>query len=279
MSENKLPLIIEPDALEVSLAYDNLLIVDLSKKETYQKMHIPGAVHIDYPQIIAASRQVMGLVPDDATLERVFSALGIDEHTHVVAYDDEGGGCAARLLWTLEVTGHRHYSLLNGGLHAWANEGHPLEDTPVSATAKTFQVRRTAGPFADSAYVSAHLDSDGCCLLDARSPAEYSGIKRYAERAGHIPGAVNLEWTRAIDSDRNLRLRSDEELTALLSPLGVTADKEVIVYCQTHHRSAHTYIMLKQLGFENVKGYAGSWSDWGNNPDLPIEVGLGAIAP
>ena len=271
MSENKLSLIIEPDVLEESLSYDNLLVVDLSKIENYLKMHVPGAVHIDYPRIIAARRPVMGLVPDDATLESVFSALGIDEHTHVVAYDDEGGGRAARLLWTLEVAGHKNYSLLNGGLHAWANEEHPMEDSTVPPTAKTFHVQRNNAPFADSHYISGRLDSEDCRLLDARSPDEYQGMKKYAERAGHIPGAVNLEWTRAIDTDRNLRLRTDEELTALLTPLGVTPDKEVIVYCQTHHRSAHTYIMLKQLGFEKVKGYAGSWSEWGNTSDLPIE--------
>jgi len=271
MSENKLSLIIEPDVLEESLSYDNLLVVDLSKIENYLKMHVPGAVHIDYPRIIATSRPVMGLVPDDATLESAFSALGIDEHTHVVAYDDEGGGRAARLLWTLEVAGHKNYSLLNGGLHAWANEDHPMEASTVPPTAKTFHVKRYNTPFADSRYISERLNSEDCRLLDARSPDEYQGMKKYAERAGHIPGAVNLEWTRAIDTDRNLRLRTDEELTALLAPLGITPDKEVITYCQTHHRSAHTYIMLKQLGFEKVKGYAGSWSEWGNNTDLPIE--------
>ena len=148
--------------------YDNLLVVDLSKIENYLKMHVPGAVHIEYPQIIAASRPVMGLVPDDATLESVFSALGIDEHTHVVAYDDEGGGRAARLLWTLEVAGHKQYSLLNGGLHAWVNEGHPLETSAATPTAKTFQVRRNTGYrrtlllAARAALVSAVFARRGC---------------------------------------------------------------------------------------------------------------------
>jgi thiosulfate/3-mercaptopyruvate sulfurtransferase len=271
MSENILPLVIEPDELEKKLTADNLLVVDLCKPENYRKMHVPGAVHLEYPQIIAISKPSMGLVPDDATLASVFSALGIDEHTHVVAYDDEGGGRAARLLWTLEVAGHKRYSLLNGGLHAWANEGHPLEDTAVVPVAKTFHVRRNNEPSVDSSYISERLGHVDCCLLDARSPDEYNGIRKYADRAGHIPGAVNLEWTQAIDPARNMRLKTAAELNALLSPLGITADKEVITYCQTHHRSAHTYIMLRALGFEKVKGYPGSWSDWGNNPDLPVE--------
>ena len=132
------PLLIEPETLEKSLGSDNLLIVDLSKADTYRKLHVPGAVHLEYPQIIAARKPVMGLVPDDASLAAVFSAIGIGDETHVVAYDDEGGGRAARLLWTLEVAGHTRFSLLNGGLHAWANEGHPIDDAPVTATPGTF---------------------------------------------------------------------------------------------------------------------------------------------
>jgi thiosulfate/3-mercaptopyruvate sulfurtransferase len=92
-----------------------------------------------------------------------------------------------------------------------------------------------------------------------------------AARGGHIPGAVNLNWTLAMDEQRQLRCKADATLRALLETIGVTPDKEVILYCQTHHRSAHTYLVLKHLGYPRVRGYAGAWSEWGNDPTLPVE--------
>ncbi len=266
-----LPLIVEPNTLEAALGADDLLIIDLSKADHYRKLHIPGAVHLDFPAIVAINKPVMGLLPDAATLERVFSAAGIGSDTRVVAYDDEGGGKAARLLWTLECAGHRHMSLLNGGIHAWANEGHPYDNKPVTPVPAKFTVTQDGGPVATTAYIQEHLEDDGTCLLDTRSPDEFNGIKKFAERGGHIPGAINFNWTNTMDQQHNLRLKPDDELRDLLANLGVTPEKETITYCQTHHRSSHTYIVLKHLGFNRVKGYPGAWSDWGNNPDLPIE--------
>jgi thiosulfate/3-mercaptopyruvate sulfurtransferase len=270
MNELQLPLLIEPDTLEVTMGYDNVLIADLGKADTYRKLHVPGAVLLDYARIVASRRPVMGLLPDDDSLQQLISSLGINADTHVIAYDDEGGGRAARFLWTLEIAGHRHYSLMNGGLHAWANEGHPCDATPVTPVPGEFTVAHNGAPVADSDYILERLDSVDTRLLDVRSPDEYNGTRKFAERAGHIPGAVNFEWTNAMSKSLNLRFKPDIELKQLLSDIGIMPDREIIVYCQTHHRSAHTYIVLKHLGFPRVKGYAGSWSDWGNNPALPI---------
>ena len=107
--------------------------------------------------------------------------------------------------------------------------------------------------------------------MDCRTPAEFSGDDMRAARGGHIPGAVNFDWMLAVDRDRNFRFKAPDEITATLLELGVTPDKEIITHCQTHHRSSHTYMDLKSLGYNKIKGYDGSWSDWGNDPNVPIE--------
>ncbi len=117
----------------------------------------------------------------------------------------------------------------------------------------------------------AHLDDPAVALLDARTPEEFAGVSVRALRGGHIPGARNLNWLDTVDRERNLRLKGDAELRALLDARGLDAGKEIITYCHTHHRSSHSYVMLKHLGYPRVRGYAGSWSQWGNSPETPIE--------
>ncbi|MGD8566514.1 MAG: rhodanese-like domain-containing protein [Gammaproteobacteria bacterium] len=276
MDDIRLPLVVEPDQLVPVLENHDLLVVDLCKPETYAQGHIPGAVHLDYKQIIAAQKPVMGLVPDADHLGQLMSQIGATPQTHIVAYDDEGGGRAARLLYTLDIMQHNHYSLLNGGIHAWANEGHPLETTVNTRATTDYAVTLQQQPVATKDFILQRLGDPQLALIDARTPAEYSGEKKLAARGGHIPGATNLDWVNLIDRQHNMRLKPDSEIKQLLANIGVNAesfaDNPVVVYCQTHHRSALTYIALKNLGYSDVKGYPGSWSEWGNADDTPVET-------
>jgi thiosulfate/3-mercaptopyruvate sulfurtransferase len=267
-----LPLLLEPGQLEKYLHTPDLLIVDLRSSSNYAQGHIPGAVHLDYAKLIRGTPPAMGLLPDMNRLSTVLSTIGLTPDTHVVAYDEEGGGHAGRLLWTLDVLGQRQFSLLNGGIIAWAAEGYPLERRITAPRPSRYQATfANPAALADKAYILARLGQADLILLDTRSPAEYRGTDRRAARGGHIPGAVNLNWTEAIDRERQLRFQADTLLHGLLEAVGVTPAKEVIVYCQAHHRSAHTYMVLKHLGYPRVRGYAGAWSEWGNDPSLPVE--------
>jgi thiosulfate/3-mercaptopyruvate sulfurtransferase len=269
MSIENLPLLLEPSQLEPLLGNDHLRVVSLCKDTTYSQLHIPGAVHLAYGAITASRGMTHGLLPQPTQLASVLAAHGIDNDSWVVAYDDEGGGNASRLLWTLETLGHRRFSLLNGGLHAWANEHHPLSREPAQSATAVFSAEPDSTPVADAEYILQRLESGELALWDARSLNEYRGISRFSQFAGHIPGAANLDWLEVMDRQNNLRLKPADELKRILAELGITPNKEVVTYCQTHHRSSLTWFVLKYLGYPRIKGYPGSWSDWGNRADTP----------
>lgn len=271
MSSTDLSLIVSPEQLETELNRPDLVLVDLCKPEVFAQAHLPGAVHLDYKQIVGMQKPVMGLLPDADKFAAVLATIGATPDKVIVAYDDEGGGRAARFLWTLDVLGHQHFALLDGGIHAWAAQGRPLTQESYVPAHGHYDVSYGEQGVADRAYILAHLDDPAVQLVDTRTPEEFSGAKKLAEHAGHIPGAVNFNWTDALDLNNQLLLRDLSQLRETFGDLGVTDDKEVIVYCQSHHRSAHTYIVLKQLGYRRIRGYPGAWSDWGNQPDIPIE--------
>lgn len=272
MQNTELPLLLEPSQLAQNLDLKSLIIVDLCKNQQYLSAHIPGAIHIEYPQLLAANPPVMGLLPAPEQLKQLAQQLGLNPDSHIVAYDDEGGGKAARLLWTLDAMGHNKASLLNGGLHAWSAESHPMESSPNSAQAGSYELHSNMDVVADKEYVLSRLGNADTVLVDARSEQEFTGVKKFAEKAGHIPGAVNLDWLQMIDQSNHLKLKSNEELATMYAKLVDEKNKDIVVYCQTHHRSALTYFVLKYLGYTSIRGYAGSWSDWGNSADTPIEV-------
>lgn len=267
----KLPLVIEPAELKQHLNTDDVLIIDLSSAATYVQYHVPGAVFLNYEWIVRVEQPRMGLLPTEEQLNNVLSSLGLTEDTHLVVYDDEGGGRACRFLWTLDILGHKNYSLLNGGLQAWANHGNEISSKINYPTPGEYKAKMNFEPVATRQYILDHLSDDNVVIFDNRSPAEYNGEKVFAQRGGHIPGAINMEWTDAMDKANQKCFKAEKELRQMLESQGITPDKTIVTYCQAHHRSAHTYIMLKSLGYEKIKGYPGAWSDWGNEPNMPIE--------
>lgn len=274
MTTTKLELVLEAEALyQLMQANQQLLIVDLSKSAVYQQAHVPDAIHMEPKSLISGQQPAPGKLPSAEALSDLFSAIGLTEDSHVIAYDDEGGGWAGRLIWTLDMIGHKHYSYLNGGIHAWLSENLPTEQMPTQATPSQYKALiQQGGPTVTMDYIQSKIGQAGFTIWDARSPDEFQGKQSFAQRAGHIPGAINFEWTEGMDKNRNLRIKDPVELKRTLSSLGINAYDEVITHCQTHHRSGFTYLLGKILGFTNIKAYPGSWSEWGNDPNTPIET-------
>ncbi len=273
MTHSVLPLLIEPAQLSAHLhdaaVNTNTVIVDLSSQQNYLQHHIPGALYVAPKALMCGVPPVPCKLPTLDQLQALFASLGHTQDTHYVVYDDEGGGWAGRFIWTLDIIQHPHYSYLNGGLHAWLGENLPTEQTVNHAqpTAPTLTLDTRCRATAEE--IVASLQTPNFLVWDARSPEEYRGEKIVAARSGHIPGAVNCEWTTMMDPQRNLRIREDAR--ARLSALGIDATKQLVTHCQSHHRSGFTYLLGKILGF-NIRAYDGSWGEWGNREDTPIEI-------
>lgn len=269
---NLLPLIVEPEQLQEHLNNPQLLIIDVpANGDSYRQGHVPGAVFLDFRYLMRGDGPVPNDVPSVEALSRLFSTLGLTRDTHVVAYDDEGGGWAARLLWTLELIGHTRYSYLNGGIHAWRDAGFAESTEPTALTPSDYRaeiLNPSAAITCDE--LKERLNDKQFAIWDARSKDEYDGIRGNNKHLGHIPGAVNMDWLHAMDRHRALRIRDYAELMTELGALGLTPDMEIATHCQSHHRSSFTWLVGKALGF-TMRGYAGSWGEWGNRDDTPIE--------
>jgi thiosulfate/3-mercaptopyruvate sulfurtransferase len=251
---------------------DQYILVDLGDPLRFEQTHIPGAIPIFPMDIMFGTPPAPGLMPSQDNLTSLFQSIGLTPNKQVIVYDEEGGGWAGRFIWLLDSIGHPHYSYLDGGFKAWLHEG--LETTSANTVVEpsSIEVIPNSDHTVTAEDIIQQLPTGNAVIWDARSPAEYAGTKVLAKKGGHIPGAFNYEWTKCMDPSRGLRIRDHDELRCMLNHQGAELNRPLYTHCQTHHRSGLTYLVAKILGFNKVSAYAGSWSEWGNRDDTPIDL-------
>ncbi len=248
--------------------------------EAYAKGHIPGAIGVHWRKDLQAPLQRDFVGPEEfaALLDR----FGITPETRVILYGGNKNWFAAYAYWYFKYYGHERVQLLNGGRKKWELEGRPLvTDAPASVSTRGYPVPRS------NDKIRAYRDQvagdivgkAGKGLVDVRSPEEYRGEslapahlpQEGAQRGGHIPGARNIPWGKAVDPEQETFL-SAEQLSQIYQGEGITPDQEIVAYCRIGERSAHTWFVLHELlGYPNVRTYDGSWTEWGSLVKAPIE--------
>ena len=245
------------------------LVIDLRPPEDFATGHIPGAVHLDLWGLSLIDTDPGPLRAFMWIIDHLFNLRGVDAKTPVVVYDEQSGMRAARAFWFLEYFGHPRVQVLDGGFGAWVRAALPVTreaaPPPKSSWTGTPQDRAIA-TWRD---VKDRLGRSDVVILDTRSDGEHNGTTVRAKRGGAIPGAVHVEWSRNLGSDGAFKPAG--ELRAMYEAAGVTPDKEIVTYCQGGYRAAHGYLALRLLGYPRVRNYTGSWKEWGDREDLPIE--------
>ena len=259
----------------------NIRIVEVSEDFLlYEQGHVPGSVKIDWHTNL--QREDIRDFIDAAGFEQLVGQLGVSNDTTVVFYGDKNNWWAAYAFWFFKYNGHQNALLMNGGRAKWSAEQKPFEkETPHYPPAKYHVPYRDASIRAFMPDVLKHLlevNAGRGALVDVRSTDEYSGKLTHmadypqegALRGGHIPGAISQPWAQTVNPDGTFK--SFEDLSSMYGNKGVTADKDVIAYCRIAERSSHTWFILKYLlGYDKVRNYDGSWTEWGNVVGLPIE--------
>jgi thiosulfate/3-mercaptopyruvate sulfurtransferase len=241
---------------------DEVRVVDVRDAWEFEGIgHVPGAVNVPFDRFRSREGEA-GMLPGADRWAELLSEAGIDRDDRLVAYDDERGVFAARFLVTAHVYGHADWHLLDGDFSAWSRS-HETTNEPTAVSPTTYEASAPASsPLVGFEAVRDALETDAV-VVDTRDPEEYA--------AGHLPGAVQLDWRELVDPEtRGPKPRG--ELESLLADRGITPDRRIVLYCNTARRISHTYVLLRHLGYETVDFYEGSLTEW-RERDGPLEEG------
>jgi thiosulfate/3-mercaptopyruvate sulfurtransferase len=254
-----------------------LRVVEVDVDTTaYDQGHVPGSVGWNWSTELCDTL-VRDIVPADK-LEELLGRSGIDNKTTIILYGDNNNWFAAWAFWQLKIYGHEDVQIMDGGRKKWLAEARDMStDKPAPAAAAYKAGAPDLSLRAFLPEVQQAMKSKSAAMVDVRSPQEFTGeilappgLPETCQRGGHIPGAKSIPWAKACNDDGTFK--SVDELKALYAAQGITGEKPVIAYCRIGERSSHTWFVLKHLlGFQDVKNYDGSWTEWGNLVGAPVE--------
>jgi thiosulfate/3-mercaptopyruvate sulfurtransferase len=259
------------------LSDPNVRIIEVDPDTTaYAQAHIPGAVGWNWETEL--QDQTRRTLAGKEQFEQLASRAGITPDTTVIVYGDNNNWFAAWALWQFKIYGHKDVRLMNGGRKKWLAENRPTTTEVKEYPRTQYKAQEPDWSLrAKRDQVMQIVERGGANLVDVRSPDEFTGkviappgLNETAQRGGHIPGAKNIPWAMSCNDDGTFK--SPEELQSLYEGKGVTSNRDTVAYCRIGERSSLTWYVLKYLlGYPNVKNYDGSWTEWGNLIDAPIE--------
>lgn len=264
--------LVDSDWIEANMDDSSVRLLEVGgNSEDFAEGHLPGASFLSMGRLSNPDDPVRGQIATAAQVSAALSGVGLGRDQTVVLYDRRNNLSAARAYWVLKYYQHADVRIYNGGTPKWSEDGRALSTEMTEYEPSNY---RAGSPDPDIRttwqYVVDHTDDPATLFCDTRSPDEHLGLDVRAERGGHIPGSINVEWTAAVNS--NGTFKSAEALAVLYAGAGFTPDRQIITYCQSGVRGAHTWFVLSELlGYPSVRNYDGSWGEYGNNPESPIE--------